>query len=64
MSLLDTASIFKYHNNLTRQYEKGDVRRLGWINTETQQLRFSTLSKIASFDNCSVLDAGSSQVQG
>ena len=58
MSLLDTASIFKYHNNLTRQFEKGDVRRLGWINTETQQLRFSTLSKIADFDNCSVLDAG------
>ena len=58
MSLLDTAAIFKYHNNLNREYEKGDVRRLGWINSETQQLRFSTLSKIADFDNCSVLDAG------
>ena len=58
MSLLDTASIFKYHHNLTRQFEKGDVRSLGWASSETQQLRFSILSKIADFDNCSVLDAG------
>ena len=58
MSLLDTAAIFKYHNNLTRKYEKGDVRSLGWANAESQQLRFSILSKLANFDNCSVLDAG------
>ena len=58
MSLLDTATIFKYHNNLTRKFEKGDVRSLGWVNAESQQLRFSILSKIANFDNCSVLDAG------
>jgi len=58
MSLLDTASIFKYHNNLTRQFDKGDVRSLGWVNAETQLLRFSILIKIADFDNCSVLDAG------
>ena len=58
MSLLDTASIFKYHNNLTRQFDKGDVRSLGWVNAETQILRFSILIKIADFDNCSVLDAG------
>jgi SAM-dependent methyltransferase len=58
MSLLDTAAIFKYHNNLTRKYEKGDVRSLGWFTPESQLLRFSILSKIANFDNCSVLDAG------
>ncbi len=58
MSLLDTASIFKYHNNLSRQFVKGVVRSLGWVNAETQILRFSILIKIADFDNCSVLDAG------
>ena len=58
MSLLDTASIFKYHNNLSRKFEQGDVRNLGWSNLTTQQLRFTMLSQLADFDNCSVLDAG------
>ena len=58
MSLLDTASIFKYHNNLSRKFEQGDVRNLGWSNSTTQQLRFTMLSQLADFDNCSVLDAG------
>ena len=58
MSLIDTASIFKFHRYFSRQFEQGDVRNLGWLNADSQQLRFNMLSKLANFDNCSVLDAG------
>ena len=58
MSLLDTAAIFKYHNNLIGLNAQGDVKNLGWADVHSQQIRFEILSQLADFEQCSVLDAG------
>lgn len=56
--LLDTAAIFRYHQLLTQKHGSGTTGSLGWLQQEGQQARFDMLSRIANFNNLSVLDAG------
>jgi SAM-dependent methyltransferase len=58
MHLIDTAQIFRFHKSLTEKYGVGTTGALGWKQPEGQQARFKILSRIASLDDCTVLDAG------
>ncbi len=58
MNLTDTASIFRFHQNLIHTNGAGSLASLGWKNAAAQQARYRALSTIANLTDCSVMDAG------
>ena len=55
--LLDSAAIFRYHQQRIREYGAGSPGALGW-QPDGQQIRFEILSRIGDLAHCSVLDVG------
>ena len=58
MNLPDKASIFRFHNEMIKEYGANDIAALGWKSREAQLARYKILSGIADLDDCSVIDVG------
>lgn len=57
-SLIDSASIFRYHREMIVLHGEQDSKALGWLDRHSQVVRFNALITIADLSGCSVLDAG------
>lgn len=55
--LLDSAAVFRYHQQRIREYGAGSPGALGW-QPDGQQIRFEILAQIGDLAHCSVLDVG------
>ena len=58
MSLLDKATILKFHKDRIEEFGKGEVEALGWKAKENQLARFEVLAELTDFSGKSVLDIG------
>ncbi|EHQ27167.1 methyltransferase domain-containing protein [Mucilaginibacter paludis] len=57
-SLIDSASIFRYHRDMIVLHGSQDSKALGWLDKKSQSVRFEALSTVADLRGCSMLDAG------
>ena len=58
MNLLDQANIFRFHDQLIKQFGIASNAALGWNEPAGQEARFKILSGIGMLNGHSVLDAG------
>lgn len=58
MELLDKANIFRFHDQLIKQYGVHSNAALGWNEAAGQEARFRVLSGIGQLNGRTVLDAG------
>jgi SAM-dependent methyltransferase len=57
-SIPESGSIFNYHRYMIRVYGSQSSRALGWLDEESQNIRFKALAGLGNMNNHSVLDAG------
>ena len=58
MNLLDQANIFRFHNQLIKEFGVSSNAALGWNEPAGQEARFKILSGIGPLNGYTVLDAG------
>ena len=58
MNILDKASIFRFHNEMIKEYGVADIAALGWKSMEAQLARYQVLSGITNLNDCTLQDVG------
>jgi SAM-dependent methyltransferase len=58
MNIIDKAVMNSYHDMRVKEFGKGTVEALGWLDKTSQSVRFSMLADIGDMNNRSVLDVG------
>lgn len=58
MDLLDTAAIFRFHQNLIEAHGENNYGALGWMSAESQKARYEVMASIGDLNNHSVMDLG------
>lgn len=58
MHLLDRLTIRLFHDERQKQFSGDHARSLGWSSTESQFLRFKTMTQAINFEQKTVLDLG------
>ncbi|MBC7913290.1 MAG: class I SAM-dependent methyltransferase [Pyrinomonadaceae bacterium] len=58
MSILDNASVCRFHHNQIREFGLNSVQSLGWKSEKSQSVRFEILTGIDNMTDCSVMDVG------
>jgi SAM-dependent methyltransferase len=57
-SLADSAAIFSYHHDMLNEHGRGSSLALGWLDKQSQFVRYEALAEIADLSGHSILDAG------
>jgi trans-aconitate methyltransferase len=58
MTPVEKATVRHYHKHRFQQVDYTMAQKQGWTNEEVQQLRFEAITKLADFNDKSVLDVG------
>jgi len=58
MTIIEKQQIKSYHTERLKKWEDKRSKILGWTSKKAQQLRFETITSLASFNSTSVLDLG------
>jgi SAM-dependent methyltransferase len=58
MNIIDKTIIHRFHEMRSNEFGEGSSQALGWVDDQSQQLRFEMLAGIGDMNGCSVLDIG------